>query len=168
MKTRLKYGSLRFEGIWRKGVISIGFKKALKKSLGGKLFKHVIFKLHKHGEQNGLPPSFGFMHDPVLKRSGFPNFFSSFKTAIINIKSELYISLYFFQRFGYFSGQPPLFVNAINIIIFLICRQRFQQRGYYSGKQWVPRENCSTGVSNPSHICLKSSSSSFICLFKPT
>ena len=77
------------------------------------------------------------MHDPVLKRSGFPNFFSSFKTAIINIKSVLYISLYFFQRFGYFSGQPPLFVNTINIIIFLICRQRFQQRGYYSGKQWV-------------------------------
>ena len=75
------------------------------------------------------------MHDPVLKRSGFPNFFSSFKTAIINIKSVLYISLYFFQRFGYFSGQPPLFVNAINIIIFLICRHRFQQRGYYSGKQ---------------------------------
>ena len=67
----------------------------------------------------------GTTFSPVLKQQLFKK------------KSVLYISLYFFQRFGYFSGQPPLFVNAINIIIFLICRHRFQQRGYYSGKQWV-------------------------------
>ena len=65
----------------------------------------------------------------------FRTFFSSFKQQLLK-RNQYYISLYFFSGLVPFQVNPPLFVNAINIIIFLMCRHRFQQRGYYSGKQW--------------------------------
>ena len=117
-------------------------KKGAENSLGRKLFKHVIFQ-SKQTRKRDVTMLIYF-----ISVWGW----SPLKSNYLN-KNQIYIPLYFFSAFGFFPGKPPHFVNAINIIIFLICRHSFQQRGSFPGNQEVVLPGWRHDGDRPDHDC---------------